>query len=169
MIAERIARRQADPTAKDEGGTNAVFRTNTEQAQLPAGSVHTLVDHIEHIIRAADVDHVGIGSDYDGVTRLPAQLEDVSATLTSPRNCSTAGTSLTTFAKSWVATCYAPCTAPRRPPPKRRPNKINSLSETLGTGNRTRPSQSKNSLPSRERAACEGGRLPIRSKRPQAK
>ena len=40
--------------------------------------MHTLVDHIEHIIKVAGIDHVGIGSDYDGVTKLPAQLEDVS-------------------------------------------------------------------------------------------
>lgn len=41
-------------------------------------TVHTLVDHIEHIIKIAGVDHVGIGSDYDGVPALPQQLEDVS-------------------------------------------------------------------------------------------
>jgi membrane dipeptidase len=44
----------------------------------PAGSVHHVVDHIEHIIRVAGVDHVGLGSDYDGINRTPRQLEDVS-------------------------------------------------------------------------------------------
>ncbi len=44
----------------------------------PAGTVHTIVDHIEHIIQIAGIDHVGLGSDFDGVTRLPAQMEDVS-------------------------------------------------------------------------------------------
>lgn len=42
------------------------------------GSIHDVVDHIEHIIKVAGVDHVGIGSDFDGVPRLPVQLEDVS-------------------------------------------------------------------------------------------
>jgi membrane dipeptidase len=42
------------------------------------GSVATVVDHIEHIIRVAGIDHVGIGADYDGVENLPAGLEDVS-------------------------------------------------------------------------------------------
>ena len=42
------------------------------------GTAHTLVDHIEHIAKVAGVDHVGIGSDYDGVSTLPKQLEDVS-------------------------------------------------------------------------------------------
>lgn len=44
----------------------------------PAGTVHHLVDHIDHIVKVAGVDHVGLGSDYDGVVKLPAQLEDVS-------------------------------------------------------------------------------------------
>jgi membrane dipeptidase len=44
----------------------------------PAGTVHTVVDHIDHIIRMAGIDHVGLGSDYDGVTKLPDQLQDVS-------------------------------------------------------------------------------------------
>ena len=78
MVAERIARRTKDPKESDEGGANSVFRSTTEQQQLSAGSVHTLVDHIEHIAKVAGIDHVGIGSDYDGVTKLPAQLEDVS-------------------------------------------------------------------------------------------
>jgi len=78
MVAERIARRQQDAQQSDEGGANSVFRSTTEQQSMSAGSVHTLVDHIEHIVKTAGIDHVGIGSDYDGVTKLPAQLEDVS-------------------------------------------------------------------------------------------
>ncbi|MEM8734718.1 MAG: dipeptidase [Planctomycetota bacterium] len=42
------------------------------------GTVHDLVDHIDHIRKVAGIDHVGIGSDYDGVGMLPKQLEDVS-------------------------------------------------------------------------------------------
>jgi membrane dipeptidase len=45
---------------------------------FPTGSVHTVVDHIEHIIKVAGVDHVGLGSDFDGITMVPKQLEDVS-------------------------------------------------------------------------------------------
>jgi membrane dipeptidase len=43
----------------------------------PAGSVHNVVDHIEHIIKTAGIDHVGLGSDFDGIPRVPKQLEDV--------------------------------------------------------------------------------------------
>jgi membrane dipeptidase len=45
---------------------------------IPPGSVYDVVDHIEHIIKVAGVDHVGIGSDYDGINMCPKQLEDVS-------------------------------------------------------------------------------------------
>jgi membrane dipeptidase len=45
---------------------------------IPTGSVHHVVDHIEHIIKVAGADHVGVGSDFDGITTTPRQLEDVS-------------------------------------------------------------------------------------------
>ena len=37
-----------------------------------------MADHIEHVASIAGVDHVGIGSDFDGSTDEPAGLEDVS-------------------------------------------------------------------------------------------
>jgi membrane dipeptidase len=49
-----------------------------KQHPFPSGSVHTVVDHIEHIVKTAGVDHVGLGSDYDGIGVVPKQLEDVS-------------------------------------------------------------------------------------------
>jgi membrane dipeptidase len=42
------------------------------------GDVKIVVEHIEHIKNVAGIDHVGIGSDYDGVSMLPVGLEDVS-------------------------------------------------------------------------------------------
>lgn len=41
------------------------------------GTVGTVVDHIEHIIRVAGIDHVGIGSDFDGINRWPKGLDSV--------------------------------------------------------------------------------------------
>lgn len=46
---------------------------------MPAGTVRDLVNHIDHIVQVAGIDHVGLGSDYDGVSKVPAQLEDVSS------------------------------------------------------------------------------------------
>lgn len=42
------------------------------------GDVGNVVDHIEHIAKVGGVDHVGLGSDFDGVDMLPDGLEDVS-------------------------------------------------------------------------------------------
>ncbi|MFO0978974.1 MAG: dipeptidase [Planctomycetaceae bacterium] len=41
------------------------------------GTIYDVVDHIDHLVKHCGVDHVGIGSDYDGVSRLPEQLESV--------------------------------------------------------------------------------------------
>ena len=46
---------------------------------IPSGSIHDVVDHIEHIGKVAGFDHVGLGSDFDGIDLVPQQLEDVSA------------------------------------------------------------------------------------------
>ena len=45
---------------------------------IPRGTIHVLLDHIDHIAKVAGVEHVGLGSDYDGVSVLPEQLDDVS-------------------------------------------------------------------------------------------
>ncbi|MGD2051367.1 MAG: dipeptidase [Acidimicrobiia bacterium] len=42
------------------------------------GSVRDVADHIEHIADVAGVDHVGLGSDFDGVDMTPEGLDDVS-------------------------------------------------------------------------------------------
>ncbi|RMX42542.1 hypothetical protein pdam_00016720 [Pocillopora damicornis] len=41
-------------------------------------TLEQVADHIDHIKKVAGIDHVGLGSDYDGVTRLPKGLGDVS-------------------------------------------------------------------------------------------
>lgn len=46
---------------------------------LARPDVHRVADHIDHIVRIAGVDHVGLGSDFDGVgDSLPEGLRDVS-------------------------------------------------------------------------------------------
>src|SRR5437868_5073764 len=48
------------------------------QNDYPSGSIHDVVDHIDHIAKLIGVEHIGLGSDFDGITKTPAQLEDVS-------------------------------------------------------------------------------------------
>jgi membrane dipeptidase len=80
---ERMAFRRAEEKKLDKGEEEdveaAMRRWDAEHGRGERGTIHTLIDHIEHIIDVAGVDHVGIGSDYDGVTMLPTQLEDASS------------------------------------------------------------------------------------------
>lgn len=62
----------------DEREFRAALQQWRKEHPIPTGSVHTVVDHIEHIIKVAGVDHVGLGSDFDGINSVPKQLEDVS-------------------------------------------------------------------------------------------
>jgi len=44
----------------------------------PKATVQQVADHIQHIRDVAGIDHVGLGSDFDGISEVPAGLEDVS-------------------------------------------------------------------------------------------
>jgi membrane dipeptidase len=61
----------------DEGEFRAAMGQWRDSLKLERGSVRDVCDHIEHIARVAGVDHVGLGSDFDGVPLLPEQLDDV--------------------------------------------------------------------------------------------
>ena len=56
------------------------WRTEYQRTKpFPRATVDDVVAHIEHVIAVAGVDHVGFGSDFDGVgPTTPAGLEDVS-------------------------------------------------------------------------------------------
>jgi len=46
-------------------------------ARIPRPPLKVLIDHIDHIAKVAGVDHVGLGSDFDGVDSLPAGIDSV--------------------------------------------------------------------------------------------
>jgi membrane dipeptidase len=46
-------------------------------AQFPRPPLKSLIDHIDHIAKVAGIDHVGLGSDFDGVTSLPQGIDSV--------------------------------------------------------------------------------------------
>jgi len=53
-----------------------------EKEMIPAKGIFATIDdavaHIDHAVKIAGIDHVGIGSDYDGITGPPKGLEDIS-------------------------------------------------------------------------------------------
>jgi membrane dipeptidase len=50
-------------------------RTSSE----PPAGMDDVIRHIEHVRAVAGIDHVGIGSDFDGIDTVPVGLEDVAA------------------------------------------------------------------------------------------
>ncbi len=78
-IAPRVQR------ASDEEKRDAVHkkiardRVRTEEFAkgLPPVTVSRLVDHIDHIVKLVGIEHVGIGSDFDGVQSTLSDLTDV--------------------------------------------------------------------------------------------
>ena len=44
-------------------------------ARVPRQPFESLIDHFDHILRVAGVDHVGIGSDFDGIPALPEGID----------------------------------------------------------------------------------------------
>jgi membrane dipeptidase len=45
---------------------------------LPPLPISKLMDHFDHIVKVAGIDHVGIGADFDGAVDMPQNAEDVS-------------------------------------------------------------------------------------------
>jgi membrane dipeptidase len=50
-------------------------------AKIPRPPFKVLIDHIDHIAKIAGVDHVGLGSDFDGVSGATPQGMDSAADL----------------------------------------------------------------------------------------
>ena len=48
-----------------------------EANPMPKTPLSVLIDHFVHVINVAGIDHVGIGSDFDGVPGLPEGMEDI--------------------------------------------------------------------------------------------
>jgi membrane dipeptidase len=76
MIA---VRRELRAKHTDDAEFESAWTAWKKEHVLVPGTIHDVVDHIDHIAKVAGVDHVGLGSDFDGITTVPAQLEDVSA------------------------------------------------------------------------------------------
>ena len=72
-------RRELRAKFTDDAEFEAEWNAWKKQHTLAPGTIHDVVDHIDHIAQVAGVDHVGLGSDFDGITTVPAQLEDVAA------------------------------------------------------------------------------------------
>lgn len=73
-----VARELKKKYADNDGKFREAMRAWQKENEYPSGDVHTIVDHIDQVVKVAGIDCVGIGSDFDGVPRLPRQMSDVS-------------------------------------------------------------------------------------------
>ena len=77
--AEVAAARKARKTAgKPFTNEDEVLIRERYASQLPLVSVERIADHIDHAVQVGGVDHVGLGSDFDGVDFVPRGMEDAS-------------------------------------------------------------------------------------------
>ncbi len=72
---------QASNAEKGDAAHKKIARDRVRQEEyarrLPPVTVARIVDHIEHIVKLVGVDHVGIGSDFDGVQATTKDLATV--------------------------------------------------------------------------------------------
>jgi len=54
-----------------------LFEKYPDEVQMMRPPLSLLIDHIDHIVKLIGVDHVGLGSDFDGINSSPQQLDDV--------------------------------------------------------------------------------------------
>ncbi|HSN51892.1 MAG TPA: dipeptidase [Woeseiaceae bacterium] len=65
---------------REEAQARFAAAWEAEHGPMPYASLDDVLDHFDHVIALVGVDHVGIGSDYDGVgDSLPTGLKDASA------------------------------------------------------------------------------------------
>ena len=57
--------------------TARITREAMDKGTIPAVSWEKIVEHIDHAVKVAGADHVGLGSDFDGAT-MPIGMEDAS-------------------------------------------------------------------------------------------
>jgi len=62
----------------DTAAMRAAFLEWREANTRPDATLSQVADHIDHLVATAGIDHVGIGSDFDGIGFTPVGLEDVS-------------------------------------------------------------------------------------------
>ena len=72
---------EAGQRATGRGSFRRIARDRVREREyarrLPAVPLARVVDHIDHMVRLVGVEHVGVGSDFDGIQAVPAGLASV--------------------------------------------------------------------------------------------
>lgn len=83
QVNQAEAKRMAEFRRRMQGVTDPAERRRIGQEvraafPVPRATLAQVADHVEHVRKVAGADHVGIGSDFDGIEIGPVGLEDVS-------------------------------------------------------------------------------------------
>jgi membrane dipeptidase len=78
MFADTIQRGTARLRAAGLDSVTVRDSVRSWRERGPKATLAQVADHVEHLRQVAGVDHVGIGSDFDGISSVPVGLEDVS-------------------------------------------------------------------------------------------
>jgi membrane dipeptidase len=76
QTAEQDRQKAAHPN--DPAAVKAAVDAWTAANPAPRATITDVADHIDHIRKVAGIDHIGIGSDFDGITQVVQDLDDVS-------------------------------------------------------------------------------------------
>jgi membrane dipeptidase len=76
QTAEQDRQKVAHPS--DPAAVKAAVDAWTVANPAPRATIADVADHIDHIRKVAGIDHIGIGSDFDGITQVVLDLDDVS-------------------------------------------------------------------------------------------
>jgi len=76
QTAEQDRLKAARPN--DAAAVKAGVDAWTAAHKAPAATIADAADHIDHIRKVTGIDHIGIGSDFDGITQTVEGLDDVS-------------------------------------------------------------------------------------------
>ena len=76
QTAERDRLRAMYPNEPDK--VNAALEAWRNTNPEPRATLADVANHVDHIRKVAGIDHIGIGSDFDGISSVPVGLEDVS-------------------------------------------------------------------------------------------
>ncbi len=76
----RIGSSEPNLTGKelDDYTTKMHIHDNWAHPKPTTATLEDAVEHIDHVVKIAGIDHVGIGSDFDGIAEVPRGLEDES-------------------------------------------------------------------------------------------
>ena len=57
---------------------NKEYRKDLAEMKTGLATISDVADHVDHMVKVAGIDHIGIGSDFDGITSPPQGLDDIS-------------------------------------------------------------------------------------------